>query len=145
MGGFRLACIWFGFGPRVRGLFVALGGGKIIEGHTLLFEGAAGRMLWSDAHLWQGVSILPWLIDVTPESVKQSATFMAKIWFVIWLLLAVAIFGFTYTLTKQRLAFWKRWKEEGMRDIALNFTDTSEDPEPKRRSSLPFMAAMSFR
>merc|ERR1712048_262155 len=24
--GFRLACIWFGFGPRVRGLFVALGG-----------------------------------------------------------------------------------------------------------------------
>merc|ERR1712130_397270 len=62
---------------------------------------------------------------------------MAKLWVVLWMLLAVAIFGFTYCITKQRQAFWKRWKEEGMRDIALNFTDPSEPEElkPIRRKS----------
>merc|ERR1719277_252055 len=118
---FRLACVWFDLGPRVRGLCAALGGEKIIAAHTTMFKGAAGRMVFNDTHLWQGVSKIPLLLALTPNSLVASASFIAKIWVLLWLLLAVAIFGFTYCITKQRQAFWKRWKEEGMRDIALNF------------------------
>lgn len=140
---FRLTCVWFGLGPRVRALCSALGGGGMIARHTLLFDGA-GRLAWNDAHLWHGVSRLPWLFALTPESMVQSAAFMAKIWFLLWMLLAVAIFGFTYCIAIQRQAFWKRWKEEGMRDKALNFTEPDEFEESKPKRGLSFLVKMGF-
>merc|ERR1711862_797820 len=138
---FRLACVWFGLGPWVRGFCAFFGGGRTIAAHKLLFEGAAGRMVWNETHLWQFISsfqgLLAHLLALTPESLVQSAAFMAKIWFLLWVLFAVAIFGFTYHIAKQRQAFWKRWKEDGMRDIALNFEISQEEAtRPKRRLSI---------